>query len=1331
MNKKFLSAIMCGAMLTASTSVFVSCEDYGDDIAHLQEQIDQNATTAASELAAKVAALESQLSTLKAAQDNMKEQLASAKAEAAAAANNALSAAQAAQAAADKAQSGAADAKAAADKAQAAADAASKGLSDAVTKVAVLEAKIASLETAIAELSASNKELNTKLNDLQNAYNLLNVNVNANAEEIKAIKADIAAKTADLAGQIAAVSSELAGKIDAIDARLKAVEATYAKVAELAALEAKLNEQIAANEAYVAAMEATIAELEAADAAAAALIAANHEEALAKIAAVNEELAAQKAEVAKNFEAVNAQIADLEATVATLAQLATANYNDIAALRQALDETATDLYDLVSQLAATDRALNEQVVAILEALLTLDGKVDANAADVEELISQLAATDRGFQTEFETIWGILDELNTASKDAAQQIVELIGADKGFAAQIEALLVDYTTNKELVAEQIINLSKADKDLKDDIVALMGDVKDLYEKLTSAVADLQAVDAKLAEQIKALFAQAEIFGKDIETLKEGIIALQKKDDQIVGMIKVVIADLAGVEKDAADNLAAAVAALEETIADNKELAEKALDNLEAALSKTITDNYNELTGKIAEAMTAIATVNTALDTKFTSEIANLQGQIDAIINGLHSVAFVPLYNGQTTYDIPVYYINTFVKNNKGEVVEGTNLYPTSTVKFRVEPAGYAAKLAAAFEENKDILKLESTDRVITNLGTRATAAIEVVEIKNAVADGDFLVLSVAAVDNLDGESKHVRPTTLVVSNDALSKTSDYFKLLVAYEKATAVNNEVVYAEGVPSHVDIVNNEVNALNIASEVNVNLYHNVFTAFDIVAGATELRNANSKYILPYDGASLPSDLQVVEVNDQAIGNGFVNEFFTVTKDGKISVNSTKDGLPAPGNLKKQIRVKVVDKAYQLTEGGADYVVYYYNFTIVENRCLLDIKNFDYAMEWPNTTAAEQELTVDMIKAQHAAKLAEYKVSAEEVFDAMYSAIGAGMVKEQNNVIVTLTAVTKDGKKHIYVSSKIANLATQNYNATNILLDDLFTFELDEVETTLTLGVNVALSIPSAGIDHFFEKILMYWTGKNNDALQVNYSLSETSNGKKYVYEVPMSKVYRSIATQTVNMNWSINNMKNAANEETTGFKGIAFVDGVLKVTGPIFAVYPSGDVKLNASDLEFTAEAYYGATSFGKHEHQLFNVVYPINNGQFENEISDMNFYYEDLKAGKPFEVVKGITLTDIDGRVWIKEGKIYDEVKTEWGINNLQYAITYVESAGQDLTSEKLFALEVVDGVRVLTINKQANITKDVHVTIKVSVDYTFATGIWDEYVVVIKPGKKPVEP
>ena len=43
MNKKFLSAVLFGALMVASTGTFVSCKDYDDDIENLQGQIDKNA----------------------------------------------------------------------------------------------------------------------------------------------------------------------------------------------------------------------------------------------------------------------------------------------------------------------------------------------------------------------------------------------------------------------------------------------------------------------------------------------------------------------------------------------------------------------------------------------------------------------------------------------------------------------------------------------------------------------------------------------------------------------------------------------------------------------------------------------------------------------------------------------------------------------------------------------------------------------------------------------------------------------------------------------------------------------------------------------------------------------------------------------------------------------------------------------------------------------------------------------------------------------------------------------------------------------------------------
>lgn len=42
MNKKFLSALLLGALTVTSTGTLVSCKDYDDDIANLQEQIDKN-----------------------------------------------------------------------------------------------------------------------------------------------------------------------------------------------------------------------------------------------------------------------------------------------------------------------------------------------------------------------------------------------------------------------------------------------------------------------------------------------------------------------------------------------------------------------------------------------------------------------------------------------------------------------------------------------------------------------------------------------------------------------------------------------------------------------------------------------------------------------------------------------------------------------------------------------------------------------------------------------------------------------------------------------------------------------------------------------------------------------------------------------------------------------------------------------------------------------------------------------------------------------------------------------------------------------------------------
>lgn len=63
MNKKYLSVILFGALMTASTGVFTSCKDYDDDIKNLQEQMDKKASL--EQLKAQVATLTASLTEAK------------------------------------------------------------------------------------------------------------------------------------------------------------------------------------------------------------------------------------------------------------------------------------------------------------------------------------------------------------------------------------------------------------------------------------------------------------------------------------------------------------------------------------------------------------------------------------------------------------------------------------------------------------------------------------------------------------------------------------------------------------------------------------------------------------------------------------------------------------------------------------------------------------------------------------------------------------------------------------------------------------------------------------------------------------------------------------------------------------------------------------------------------------------------------------------------------------------------------------------------------------------------------------------------------------------
>ena len=99
MNKKFLSAILFGALMVTSTGTFVSCKDFGDDIDNVQEQVNASKSDI-SALQSQVATLQTALTTAQSTADAAK----SAAAAAQATGDAALAAAEAAKAAAAQAK---------------------------------------------------------------------------------------------------------------------------------------------------------------------------------------------------------------------------------------------------------------------------------------------------------------------------------------------------------------------------------------------------------------------------------------------------------------------------------------------------------------------------------------------------------------------------------------------------------------------------------------------------------------------------------------------------------------------------------------------------------------------------------------------------------------------------------------------------------------------------------------------------------------------------------------------------------------------------------------------------------------------------------------------------------------------------------------------------------------------------------------------------------------------------------------------------------------------------------------------------------------------------
>lgn len=277
MKRKFISAMLFGALLVAPATTFVGCADYDDDIENLQGQITNNATTLDQLTKEKIKNVETEIESLKAANKQLQEALDKAKSEGTDADAATLAAA----------QKLVEDAQA---QLQAALDAVNGDITGINGKISDLDARLLAQDgrlKSVESLLAADGKLTLAINDAQalaeKAYNLaeqtaataeankqaikdaaanlksikesLEGQINTLSEKVNDLSKELAKQNADITAQINSLKSQLSDANEGISANGDKINKNKQKIDEIVGQLTELQNQIAKNKSAVETLE--------------------------------------------------------------------------------------------------------------------------------------------------------------------------------------------------------------------------------------------------------------------------------------------------------------------------------------------------------------------------------------------------------------------------------------------------------------------------------------------------------------------------------------------------------------------------------------------------------------------------------------------------------------------------------------------------------------------------------------------------------------------------------------------------------------------------------------------------------------------------------------------------------------------------------------------------------------------------------------------------------------------------------------------------------------------------------------------------------------------
>lgn len=368
MRKKILSALLLGLFTVASTSTFVSCKDYDDDVKNLQEQITTNDTNLKKLVEDKIALVNAEIEKT----------------------NKAISDAEEAYKAADKELQKQIDAanKAITDGDKATLDAAKKAVEDAMVTVSTTYATKAELEKAQQDLTAAYEKADKVLND----------KIDAKVEELVSANKDLddAVKKAQKRADDAYTFAE------AINNDLKANYATKKELSDavtklnttIGDVKKELTDLINANTNKITALDTRLGTAEGKITAAEGRITANEsaisslDELTKKHTADLAKLNSRLPQVADSLKVLYGKVADLKTSLETVADTLSQNYR--AAVNAAVAQLRNDVKDSLNPIRID---INDLGTRVTREVGRLDGNIEKANDSIDVVAANLKAVD--------------------------------------------------------------------------------------------------------------------------------------------------------------------------------------------------------------------------------------------------------------------------------------------------------------------------------------------------------------------------------------------------------------------------------------------------------------------------------------------------------------------------------------------------------------------------------------------------------------------------------------------------------------------------------------------------------------------------------------------------------------------------------------------------------------------------------------------------------------------------------------------------------------------------------------------------------------------------